>query len=37
MSERAVGIVTIVVACAWLVPAGIIAFRELLRMVRTRR
>jgi hypothetical protein len=34
MSERAIGIIIIVAGCAWLIPAGIYAFRELLRMAR---
>jgi hypothetical protein len=34
MSEQVIGTVIIVIGCAWLIPAGIYAFRELVRMTR---
>jgi len=36
MSGHAIGTALIVAGCAWLIPAGILAFRELLRMTRPR-
>lgn len=35
MSEHFIGWALILASVAWLIPAGIYAFRELLRMIRT--
>jgi hypothetical protein len=36
MSGHAIGTALIVAGAAWLIPAGVHAFRELIRMTRKR-